>query len=150
MNTPGSFECNCVPGYEWDRNRTICVNIDECDKHLHICSVNGHCIDSICSYDCQCQAGYSDNSTWPDVGITCVDVDECFFDKQYCENRPDWCQPQNCFLGAHCDNTEGSFLCTCPEGMNGNGTHCEDIDECDEWLHNCDPVNGLHIPLFIK
>ena len=91
-----------------------------------------------------------DNSTWPDVGITCVDVDECFFDKQYCENRPDWCQPQNCFLGAHCDNTEGSFLCTCPEGMNGNGTHCEDIDECDEWLHSCDPINGLHLPLFVK
>ena len=56
MNTPGSFECNCVRGYEWDRNRTICVNIvrnDECEKHLHICSVNGHCIDLIGSYDCQ-------------------------------------------------------------------------------------------------
>ena len=31
----------------------------------------------------------------------------------------------SCDVNADCDNTDGSFMCTCQFGYTGNGTHCE-------------------------
>ena len=44
----------------------------------------------------------------------------------------------NCDEGAKCNNTNGSFTCTCMEGYTGNGTTCVDNDECDLGTNNCD------------
>ncbi len=38
-------------------------------------------------------------------------------------------------------NTEGSFVCTCPDGhvLNADGRTCRDVDECSEGgLHRCE------------
>ncbi|KAJ8335208.1 hypothetical protein SKAU_G00408470 [Synaphobranchus kaupii] len=43
------------------------------------------------------------------------------------------CMPSPCYKGVHCMETFDypGFRCgPCPEGMMGNGTHCQDIDEC--------------------
>ena len=48
----------------------------------------------------------------------------------------------NCDVNANCANTVGNFTCTCLNGYEGNGTHCEDINECDANTHNCD-TNAL-------
>lgn len=40
-------------------------------------------------------------------------MDEC--DEEY----------DNCDLNAWCNNTEGSFICNCSTGYDGNGTYCE-------------------------
>ena len=41
------------------------------------------------------------------------DVDECQLGED------------NCDLNASCNDTDGSFYCTCITGYEGNGTHCE-------------------------
>ncbi|XP_053484310.1 thrombospondin-3a [Ictalurus furcatus] len=43
------------------------------------------------------------------------------------------CQPNPCFKGVPCMESSEfpGYRCgPCPEGMTGNGTHCQDIDEC--------------------
>ncbi|KAG9355250.1 hypothetical protein JZ751_000088 [Albula glossodonta] len=43
------------------------------------------------------------------------------------------CMPSPCYKGVPCMETfdyPGYRCGPCPEGMTGNGTHCEDIDEC--------------------
>ena len=54
-----------------------CHNENECDLNLHYCSLNAHCLDSDGSFSCQCKKGYQDVSIYPDVGLSCIDVDEC-------------------------------------------------------------------------
>jgi hypothetical protein len=43
----------------------------------------------------------------------CVDVDECALGTD------------NCHDNATCNNTDGSFECSCNDGYSGNGTSCE-------------------------
>uniref|UniRef100_A0A8C7S449 TSP C-terminal domain-containing protein n=1 Tax=Oncorhynchus mykiss TaxID=8022 RepID=A0A8C7S449_ONCMY len=43
------------------------------------------------------------------------------------------CEPNLCYKGVPCTETREypGYRCgACPEGMTGNGTHCQDIDEC--------------------
>ena len=40
-------------------------------------------------------------------------------------------------------NPDKSFICTCYDGFYGNGTHCEDVNECEDWTHNCHPEKGI-------
>jgi cysteine-rich repeat protein len=49
----------------------------------------------------------------------------------------------NCDVNAHCNNTAGSFVCTCKSGYRDSpgskvtGVECPDIDECVEHTHDC-------------
>ena len=45
--------------------------------------------------------------------ITFSDIDECTEESD------------NCHHNATCNNTDGSFNCTCNSGYRGNGTFCE-------------------------
>lgn len=61
MNTPGTFTCDCPPGY----NRIVdsggaisCDNIDECVAFPGICGMNGVCTDTVGSFTCACEVGY--------------------------------------------------------------------------------------------
>lgn len=39
----------------------------------------------------------------------------------------------------NCQNTEGSYICSCPAGflLNPDGTSCRDLDECSTGQHLC-------------
>ena len=105
MNTIGSYQCICAPGYTGD-NCTI--NIDECQQ-TNECSPNSLCVDGIDSYTCDCNPGYT--------GALCVDLID------YCEGGP-------CQNGGTCNNYIGSYGCNCPDGF--NGSRCEtNINDCD-------------------
>lgn len=49
----------------------------------------------------------------------CQDIDECLLDP---------CSPL-----VECENYPGGYTCgDCPQGYQGNGTYCEDINECED------------------
>ncbi|XP_048832997.1 fibrillin-2b isoform X7 [Brienomyrus brachyistius] len=116
---PGTVQykrmCPLGPGYTTDGR-----DINECQVMPNMCK-NGQCINSIGSFRCHCNVGYTPDFT----GTACVDVDECTQSPKPCN-----------FL---CKNTEGSYLCSCPRGyiMQPDGKTCKDLDECSTKQHNC-------------
>jgi len=61
-----------------------------------------------CSDQCKLEAGF----TCPTPGMECEDIDECALMKDNCEDT------------ATCENTVGSFVCTCPPGTSSDGMGC--------------------------
>ena len=43
-DNPGSFDCECNPGYENDESLNQCFDIDECAMQIHECPGNSICI----------------------------------------------------------------------------------------------------------
>ncbi|XP_031691030.1 thrombospondin-2-like isoform X1 [Oncorhynchus kisutch] len=56
----------------------------------------------------------------------------------------DGCLSNPCFGGVHCNSgSDGSWECgPCPLGFRGNGTHCEDVNECDIVSDVCFKAGG--------
>ncbi|XP_075044620.1 signal peptide, CUB and EGF-like domain-containing protein 2 isoform X2 [Mixophyes fleayi] len=53
----------------------------------------------------------------------------------------------DCHIDAICQDTPTSFKCICKTGFKGEGTACEDIDECDneyngDCVHDCTNIPG--------
>jgi hypothetical protein len=165
VNTPGSFKCgDCDEGYVKDETGD-CVDIDECEVLTQACDPRTDCTNTAGGYTCSicpagltgdpkdacidlneclndpcdelsnctnvfgeyfcsaCPAGYTGD------GATCSDINECMYKSGGCE------VPLR-----DCINTVGSWKCgDCVEGYEENGaTQCDDIDECEEDLDDCD------------
>ena len=60
--------------------------------------------------------------------------------KNYTDN--DECATNNGGCSQGCNNTVGSFECTCTSGyeLSDDGRTCIDIDECSTRMHNCQQV----------
>ena len=137
-NTNGSYQCSCNEGYQLV-NQTNCLDIDECLTHNSDCEgicVNTvgsyHCLNistsSIASYECT-ELGYTKTCLNPSSNncdcchgfskqnSQCIDVNECQQSTHKC--------------AMICQNTKGSYQCSCPQGFQlVNDTKCLDIDEC--------------------
>ncbi|CAN2390836.1 positive regulation of smoothened signaling pathway, partial [Pristimantis euphronides] len=53
----------------------------------------------------------------------------------------------DCHIDALCQDTPTSYKCVCKAGFKGEGTACEDIDECDneyngDCVHECTNIPG--------
>ncbi|CAH3173849.1 unnamed protein product, partial [Porites lobata] len=59
-----------------------------------------------------------------------AEIDECISNYHRCDPN------------AACQNTVGSYICTCKAGFYGNGKKCFDINECRNKSHTCD-VNAV-------
>ncbi|XP_072017121.1 uncharacterized protein [Amphiura filiformis] len=80
---------------------------DECTLSTDInCDANAACTNTVGSFTCACNDGYSGD------GVTCTDIAECVLDTD------------NCDANATCTNTIGSFTCTCNTGYSGDGVTC--------------------------
>eukprot|EP00736_Rhodelphis_marinus_P005120 Rmarinus@m.25544 len=93
--------------------------VDECLFETHTCHDSSTCYDKMEGYTCLCDTGYemaNDNA--------CSDIDECALEN-------------TCHYLSKCTNTDGSFSCDCPSGFDGDGLVCDEIDECENAIHNC-------------
>ncbi|XP_022807756.1 signal peptide, CUB and EGF-like domain-containing protein 1 [Stylophora pistillata] len=90
---------------------------------FNMCYNNATCLVGFTDkgYKCACPPGYTG--------------DHCEKDVNECSTKT-----HNCNVNAECNNTEGSFNCSCKVGFNGDGKKCTDVNECATDTHNC----GVH------
>ncbi|EGC34621.1 hypothetical protein DICPUDRAFT_34701, partial [Dictyostelium purpureum] len=128
-NSPGSFACSCDSGYTLNADKKGCtgylklnihfffiiktkIDINECATSNGGCAHT--CTNSIGSFVCSCDAGYTLNSDKKG----CTDINECSTNNGGCAQT--------------CTNSPGSFACSCGSGytLNTDKKGCTDIDEC--------------------
>jgi len=111
VNTPGAFYCRCVSGYQGDGY--TCLDLDDCDPDP--CDPDhGTCFDhGANSYTCECEPGFCE------AGCE-GDCNECMMGTH------------NCHEDAQCQNTWGSYVCTCNERFFGDGEHCAQCTVCED------------------
>ncbi|CAH3140654.1 unnamed protein product [Pocillopora meandrina] len=146
-NTKGSYSCTCKPGYSGD-GRT-CKDFDECSTaETHNCNADAVCNNTMGSYTCSCKTGYFGDG-WTCQGkcplFACfynvkftitdflTDIDECATGKQKCS------------ADAECNNTKGSYNCTCKPGYSGDGRTCNGKFSPSSWrcVINRSNVSGV-------
>ncbi|KAL3852194.1 hypothetical protein ACJMK2_015867 [Sinanodonta woodiana] len=133
VNTYGSYQCvnliNCRPGFEVGQPGNTCVDIDECQRGTHDCKAGQECSNRPGSFVCACPQGYRHDSSGQ-----CADINECLFGSV-------------CPLNSRCVNNQGSYECECSDGLQKVGSHCEDIDECQNsnlCQHRCVNIVGSY------
>ena len=94
-NTPSSFSCSCNIG--WMGNGSICEGTS---KKLIVAKI------SLLNFAYAIDSNIKGNSFTSDI-------DECTLNLHYCDEQ------------AMCNNTLGSFSCSCNTGWTGNGSSCE-------------------------
>ncbi|OPJ85914.1 latent-transforming growth factor beta-binding protein 4-like [Patagioenas fasciata monilis] len=74
VNTDGSFECRCPPGFRTDVTQAQCHDLDECQEYGDTLCGDQRCDNIPGSYRCvtRCHPGYREGDSGD-----CVDVDEC-------------------------------------------------------------------------
>jgi len=167
INTIGSYQCVCNPGYTGNGYRCKAVDENECKMGTHQCDEYAQCVNTIGSYTCNCVEGYEGD------GYKCQPekVDECATGAHNCSRYADcidkyWgfkcrcqsgydgdgvtctakvqdpCANNRCHNMASCiAGKYGGYTCECPSGYAGRGmgnNGCVDIDECYDGGHACD------------
>ncbi|XP_078382537.1 uncharacterized protein LOC144665218 [Oculina patagonica] len=97
---------------------------------------NNVCGKAPCNNNATCQTGFTRK------GYRCLCASG--FTGQNCEHDIDECKANThrCDVNAECNNTKGSYNCTCKPGYSGDGHSCTDIDECAQDIHNCSNGGG--------
>eukprot|EP00123_Amoebidium_parasiticum_P018085 comp24099_c0_seq1/m.43471 comp24099_c0_seq1/g.43471 ORF comp24099_c0_seq1/g.43471 comp24099_c0_seq1/m.43471 type:complete len:1525 (-) comp24099_c0_seq1:514-5088(-) len=122
--SPGvGVQCTCANGFSVDTDN-YCIDNDECKGGP--CSANSTCENLFGSFSCGCVAGYRLASA-----RVCANINEC---AEGVGGRP------ACASTATCTDTDGSFGCTCNSGYTGNGTTCNDINECTNVPFPCNDL----------
>ncbi|XP_048587507.1 hemicentin-1 isoform X2 [Nematostella vectensis] len=136
QNGYGTFRCICRPGFYLLDDERTCEDLDECSLPSTKCPDGQRCVNTPGNYRCEspCGAGYSKAADG-----ACVDVDEC----AEFRSRPS--------RGTHpcthsCQNTLGSYSCTCDKGFALKDGKCLDIDECVGVVcnHGCRNTDGSY------
>ncbi|XP_028415961.1 fibropellin-1-like [Dendronephthya gigantea] len=134
-NTDGSYTCTCNSGYTGDGFN--CTDVDECLPSSP-CHSNATCNNTDGSYTCTCNSGYTgDGFNCTDGSYICTcnsgytgDGFNCTGKKKQITFMPidvDECLPSSpCHSNATCNNTDGSYTCTCNSGYTGDGFNCTD------------------------
>lgn len=117
---PGSFTCDCKPGYKGDGK--TCTAEDKCQDNTHDCDPNADCAATgPGTFKCTCKAGYEGS------GKTCTPEDKC-------QNNT-----HNCHTNADCTFTgPATFTCKCQLGFHGDGTQ-----QCTQTV--CKDIKGRNI-----
>ena len=140
------LDCKCGEGFQADE-LNHCIDVDECAMK-NDCDEVAKCINVEGSYTCSCQLGFTGSGrdcqcsegSYVDERGYCVDVDECV-------------TGNDCSVNANCENTKGSYKCSCKNGFTESGRDClckrgfyidnrgfcVDVDECSTNVAKCHP-----------
>lgn len=91
------------------------------------CDPNAACMDIDGSFDCSCDDGYEGN------GFNCSSESmQWDYHYQWLSNilDIDECDAEPCDVNAGCEDTEGSFICSCNSGFIGDGFSCSSKLTC--------------------
>ncbi|XP_070318945.1 adhesion G protein-coupled receptor E2-like isoform X3 [Odocoileus virginianus] len=131
--------CRCAPGFISSSGEIFtdpfesCDDINECGPPSPVkCGSLADCQNTEGGYYCTCSPGYEPTSGATifqnESENTCQDVDEC-------QHRPRVCKGRSI-----CINTEGSYTCQCPPGLEFNPNdprNCTDVNECTSGRNPC-------------
>jgi hypothetical protein len=110
-----SFEVECLRSGMFSAMST-CRNIDDCEGHS--CGSNGHCVDGINDYSCECESGFEE---------------EMVGGEKMCGNIDD-CGPNACGGHGACHDLVNGYSCECDTGYRlegeGDGQNCAAV-QCD-------------------
>ncbi|XP_071795599.1 uncharacterized protein [Asterias amurensis] len=121
FNLLQTFNCSCNSGFSLYIDGRRCIDVDECNLQSDDCSPDAVCNNTVGSYECICNPGYTDDNG---DGRVCLDINECN-------------GVNSCDSNSECFNTDGSYRCECLTGYEGSGFTCEDMDECMRSLDDC-------------
>ncbi|KAG8232834.1 hypothetical protein J437_LFUL013160, partial [Ladona fulva] len=147
-NLPGSFSCQCAPGFSGNAQKQ-CFDIDECAQP-NTCGLNALCINIPGSHACECPEGTIPD---PDPQTRCVGIVTCKTEADCPGNaicdahgrclcpEPNVgndcrhpCETISCGPNAQCTLVNEVAQCVCSPGYTGSalegGGGCVDIDEC--------------------
>ncbi|KAG8566068.1 hypothetical protein GDO81_013084 [Engystomops pustulosus] len=121
VSVPGSYYCECNPGFKLNADGKTCSMIDLCAQGNHGCEQL--CVSSPGSYSCACRAGYKLNNDKK----TCSAIDLCALGNHGCEQI--------------CVSSPGSYSCACRTGykLNNDKKTCSMIDLC-QGNHGCEQL----------
>ncbi|KAM3723456.1 Fibrillin-1 [Dirofilaria immitis] len=131
-NIMGSYACRCQPGYQGDGFN--CDDIDECLNNP--CHPQAICFNYPGFYNCKCPDGWAG-----DGKNECINPsDTACLDKLSVCNQVNHTSCLSVNLG-----TLTMSICECAANYRYNPTKniCEDINECVENRHSCDPSNSI-------
>lgn len=131
-NFEGGYRCSCEEGYVLLADNRTCRDVDECSAS----PCHHTCINLLGSYRCECDRGY----VLDEDGSSCIGTRSCKCKQEECYqllhllSPPDVDECLSLISGCdhECDNTEGSYECSCRTGyrLAGDNRTCQDLDEC--------------------
>ena len=112
------------------------ADIDECMVNMDNCADNAVCMDTDGSYTCTCNPGYTGDGVMcsgrsnvcAQKNVSLKQCHECALRLiiHSCTTDNDECTGANdCDPNADCENTPGSYTCSCQDGYSGDGYGCQ-------------------------
>ena len=108
--------CQCRNGFLNDSS--ACIDAEECQLSVHTCDKNALCTNTLGSFHCTCNTGYTGD------GYKCVP-------------EVTGCNGNECHVNGYCDKAGEVPACRCNSGFSGDGVSCEDVNECANGLSYC-------------
>ncbi|MEE6509827.1 hypothetical protein FKM82_028063, partial [Ascaphus truei] len=120
VSVPGSYYCDCNPGYKLNADGKTCSLIDICSGGNHGCEQL--CVSSPGSYSCACRTGFQLNNDKK----TCTMIDYCSYGNHSCQHE--------------CVGILNGYYCRCNEGytLQSGGKTCLANDQCNIVDHGCE------------
>ncbi|XP_038225620.1 matrilin-4 [Dermochelys coriacea] len=120
VSIPGSFYCECNPGYKLNTDGKTCSSTDACADGKHGCE--HQCVSSRGSYACRCRTGYDLNQNKK----TCTMINYCNFGNHSCQHK--------------CVSILNGYYCRCNDGftLQADGKACQASDICNGIDHGCE------------